>query len=82
MDARIVLVLIILPLIAAGLVAGGALFIKGEGLQLIAGNQINYYADPDSPEQKQLGKEVGVMMFFGALFCVVLWGSILLDNLS
>lgn len=82
MDIRVALVLVLLLLITVGFVAGGVLFIKDKGIQYVAEGRSSYYDSLDDSGQEELSRLIGVMMFFGALFCVVLWGYILFDNLS
>lgn len=74
--------MVLLLLITVGFVAGGVLFIKDKGIQYVAEGRSSYYDSLDDSGQEELSRLIGVMMLFGALFCVVLWGYILFDNLS
>lgn len=82
MDARTMLVLILLLLIVASLVVSGIIFMKGEGLRCFADGAFDRSGSLDGSDQEERSREIGVLMFFGALFFLVLWGSILLDSLA
>lgn len=76
MNSQAVFALVVALLVGIVLVVFGVFLWKGKGLQYIAGNTTKYYADPDSSEQRGLGKTVAVMLFIAAGFALVIGLSI------